>query len=97
MQAEKSCKRYYRLSPSYDARILCGRIRFDDWTRTHFLMPYPQLDMCNRLPQVGLAVVVILVVSGVGAVQTGASPATGENGAVTNLDVTEQSLSPVAT
>jgi hypothetical protein len=52
--------------------------------------------MYNRLSQVGLAVVLILVVSGVGTVQAGASPVDGDHIVVKNLDATEQSLPPVA-
>ena len=52
--------------------------------------------MQTRLRRTSLVVVLLLVVSGVGTVQAGASPVDGDHIVVKNLDATEQSLSPVA-
>lgn len=52
--------------------------------------------MQTRSQRASLVVVLLLVVSGVGTVQAGASPVDGDHAVVKNLDATEQSLPPVA-
>ena len=50
----------------------------------------------TRLQRASLVVVLLLVASGVGTIQAGASPVGGDHAVVKNLDATEQSLPPVA-